>query len=178
MQIPGKNLVNHKIYSLGKMFKKKQSPERIIYHPLSPDEKVALWKNHIENFSSEFNLTEEQANFCTHLLSALSPDIFISSANSSTFLATARYFETESYRLFSPQIRYYLLSSLQPRFENFIEENNINHQIKSGMIEDCACNNNDDWCLGLKVCRKTTDCTSSDSGCGFWWKNPCNGLCE
>ena len=75
----------------------------------------------------------------------------------------------------------FIASSLEVDYDKYLQEKMAVNDLKKGAIVNsetsCGCSIGSDFCGSSLTCTSGT-CSSSGSGCGWFWMDNCNGKCS
>ncbi|GAB2836953.1 bacteriocin fulvocin C-related protein [Ferruginibacter profundus] len=146
--------------------------QRVAYGLLVPENKTAIWKQHLENYIQNNENSDLQKNLIKEFISTINPDIFLNKENARTFMAKAEVAELvyKCKRAFSTQEIYNIFGSLKSKTVANTSS------VESG--NSCSCNTSSDFCSGESKCYAYMwDCSTSNMGCGWLLLESCNGKC-
>ncbi|XYI03667.1 bacteriocin fulvocin C-related protein [Sorangium sp. So ce1128] len=143
---------------------------RGIFSALDPDAKSSLWKEHFQRYRDERpDLTAAQASFIERLSSSTSAELYKGATDKP---AVMKGLQAEASALFDRDSLRLLAAQLGP------DDAPDDTQACAAGVGSCTCNAGDDWCNWGHYCsNKAGDCSITPDGCGWWWDDPCDGLC-
>lgn len=146
--------------------------QKLAYSMLSGNERHAVWDHKLESILENKSISEAQLNFVLNLKRELRPEYFESNLSERNVQLHNRFrvFEKEAIQLFSKEELNHFFGSLNNVQE--FEEQEIEPDDRS-----CNCNKNASlFCPWTSTCEGIR-CNKSDSGCGWFWSDPCDGVC-
>lgn len=136
------------------------------YNQLTPDQRREVWKAKLK--SVEFGkLGDEQAAFIARSLNEL---------NGLKFDGTDRPEATKP--LYEESIRLFGKADTRAIFGTLGGGNSIRAIKASLALPECTCSMDQDLCWGSQFCTNIVSCAQTEFGCGYFWANPCRGLCR
>ncbi|QKJ29113.1 bacteriocin fulvocin C-related protein [Mucilaginibacter mali] len=162
---------NRKIQTILGMVSEQE--QRLAVRTLTPAEKSALWKQHLNDFIQNGGFSIAQKNLLTELQTWIKPEFFTTEKHVKTA------FESEwtmrAMAMFTyDEVVQTTVSLLPP---NFNKKTSLQINTEFEGKKDCTCSDESDWCAIGKKCSKAIDCFSSQLGCGFFGAYDCVGLC-
>jgi hypothetical protein len=169
-----------------------ESQMRVAYELLKPNEKLVIWKRHIDFFLNEKQMTFEQRNFVqefrnrwlvlglfngdNEVLNKYLKELPKIKEQAQLILgipdAYALLVDLPSDRRFYKNVaNKFLIKSTMSTSESQVEE-----PIDSFGDNDCKCSKTDSYC-NAGNCRDN-GCKTSSMGCGTLWLFTCNGVCS
>lgn len=145
--------------------------QKLAYRMLSSDERYAVWNHKFKSVLEKENLNEAQLDFVLNLKRELRPEYFESDLSETNVELYDRFqvFKKEAIKLFEKE-------ELKSYFSNINVEVGDEEGGGSGK-RDCNCNKNASlFCPWTSTCEGIS-CNESSSGCGWFWQDPCNGVC-
>ena len=143
---------------------KSLNEQKLAYSLLKPQEKVNIWKKHLELMISTNNYNNEQINFINNLQKSLTINFF--SNKSKTNDTFNKKIISEGLKIFSKKELYFLVASLSTS----------SRLQQPPPISTCGCSTASDWCISGD-CNGTAYCLRDSDNCGTWWNYTCNGDC-
>ncbi|AGC46583.1 hypothetical protein MYSTI_05303 [Myxococcus stipitatus DSM 14675] len=135
---------------------------RAIQGALSPQQRVALWREHLRRYiASHPQLNARQLAALDLAMATLTPELYTPVDTPELLRAQAAMRDA-----FDPKEARLIVSTLGPPDASSAEES---------AAPICQCNRSDAWC-GDFSCRAYS-CRSTTSGCGWFNRKACNGLC-
>lgn len=135
---------------------------RAILDSLHPEQKVALWGEHIRQYiASHPQLSAKQIAVLEKVLTTLSPQLYTIGITPEVQRVQAAVKEA-----FAPEEARLIVATLGPPESPGAE---------ASLAPICECSRADAWCGGFR-CRAYS-CTKKTSGCGWFGLSKCDGLC-
>ncbi|WP_342374825.1 bacteriocin fulvocin C-related protein [Myxococcus stipitatus] len=135
---------------------------RAIEGALPPEQRVALWREHVRQYiASHPRLSARQLSALELAMATLTPELYTPVDTPELLRAQAAVKAA-----FDPKEARLIVSTLGPPDTSSSEES---------VAPLCECNRSDSWC-GDFACRAYS-CRRTTSGCGWFNRKPCNGLC-
>ncbi|QSQ14535.1 bacteriocin fulvocin C-related protein [Myxococcus landrumensis] len=135
---------------------------RAIQGALSPQQRVALWREHLHRYiASHPRLNARQLAALELTLAVLTPELFTVDDTPEVLRAQAAVRDA-----FDAKEAQLIVATLGPSESSGVEES---------AAPVCTCNGADSWCGGT-ICRGSS-CRRTTSGCGWLNRKPCNGRC-
>lgn len=151
--------------------------QKLAYRMLSVNERHTIWDQKMKSILENKSLSETQFNFVRNLKTELRPEYFeknISERNPELY-SSFKQLQNEAEQIFNP-------NELRNYFGNInavesASDLDIIDDPGSGGDRDCNCNKGTDiFCPWTSTCEGI-QCKDSESGCGWFWADPCNGVC-
>ena len=141
-----------------------QNEQKLAYSFLNPQEKVTIWKKHLDLMLTSNDYNNKQINFINNLQKSLTINFFSDKSKAKdTF---NKKIISEGLRIFSKKELYFLITSLS-----------TNSRLQQPPpISTCGCSTSSDWCLSGN-CNGTAYCLRDSDNCGTYWDYTCNGDC-
>ena len=141
-----------------------QNEQKLAYSFLNPQEKVTIWKKHLDLMLTSNDYNNKQINFINNLQKSLTINFFSDKSKAKdTF---NKKIISEGLRIFSKKELYFLITSLS-----------TNSRLQQPPpISTCGCSTSSDWCLSGH-CNGTAYCLRDSDNCGTFWDYTCNGDC-
>jgi hypothetical protein len=147
------------------------SEVRLVWNALTPEIRLIIWRNKLEQARSKLTDSTKTA-FMDTLISRMEPDWFD--------WETSRIDWVDSVVL-ELTVSAFNVFSKQDVFEIFflIDDYNPSVPIQLGFDEvECDCSTESDWCSWFTTSSCDRSCAnSSHRGCGTFWRYKCNGSC-
>ena len=142
---------------------------RAIYTELPPAVRSQLWVDQLNRFRSVHpQLSADQTAVIDDAIVILSGESAFEPANRSGLEQIIEQHRESAIAAFGRNEANDLFGTLGPPDESF----------KSARRGDCVCHHRDDaFCPSGQVCQETDACKFRAEGCGWWWEQPCDGLC-
>lgn len=141
---------------------------------LTSSEKADLWKNHLQSEITKYG-DDNKRSFISNVLSIIEPAMF-DETTKHNFDGTLAILNFKASKLFSQDESYFLFNSLGKA--------GVAINSASAPPTGCTCNSSQintctaHWAGGYTYCQKgASSCKTSESGCGWFWLNQCNGDC-
>jgi hypothetical protein len=150
--------------------------QKQIYIVLSPSEKCAEWKNHLNEylFSGHYSFNRTQLAFLQELRDVLSPSFFEENFTPASTQEIIDAYRDEAKLLFAKPVARNLFGSLTSVMD--LRDDGPQEQYLDA-AGSCNCNSMSDFCWGFSDCTVPLDKCQVRSNCGFLWKYSCDGLC-
>jgi hypothetical protein len=139
-----------------------QNEQKLAYSFLKPQEKVTIWKKHLDLMISSNDYNNEQINFINNLQKSLTINFFSEKSKAKDTFNKKTI--SEGLIIFSKKELYFLINSLS-----------TNSRLQPP-ISTCGCSTSSDWCLSGN-CNGTAYCLRDSDNCGTFWDYTCNGDC-
>jgi hypothetical protein len=141
---------------------------KAIFTVLSRETKVRLWHEQLRYYANSPRLNGDQRAFVAEMDARLDDSFGMEHA--------------EVHKRYGARARLVLGSSLAREiFTNLgvsTPEMNLPRASSSTSLTGCNCSRGDDWCDPSGLPCGSSGCTTSQSGCGWWWCQPCDGECN
>lgn len=145
--------------------------QKLAYRMLSGNERQAVWDNHFESILESRNLNETQLSFILNLKSELQPEYF-----DNNLLETNVELHSNFQKLKNEAEQLFSVDELRNYFGSLNNIQELEEEIEPDE-RGCNCNKNASlFCPWTSTCEGIT-CNKSDSGCGWFWSDPCDGVC-
>lgn len=157
------------------------SLQRAIFNSWSADKKYDVWMNKLNYLLENEQLNSKEYNHIQQLIEHIQPDYFHNQESNNEVEKFAsewiRYAEEElNWNARFIAFIVYRLYTEQAQFDAEISMLNDLQLISSANSEGpCDCNTSSDFC-GDAACQNSS-CSTVSSGCGWFWKESCNGDC-
>jgi hypothetical protein len=147
---------------------------KAIYHALPRETRLRLWHEQLAHYSRSDSLSATQRQFVDEMAAAL--DRVLGSAEEAEFEAIN---EPRAIQILGKPLARQVFANLGvgvPNPPSIVAPG-------SAALSGCECNTSDDWCSDgptapPRKCYAGGTCiTPTESGCGWWWSQPCNGYC-
>lgn len=141
---------------------------------LSKENKFFIWKTKLNSLKNSPNLNASQKEFVQELISTLKIEYF----EENVLVNHPHYYNV--YLKEMKRIGNVLFTSDQ-MFLYFSKIEDVAARLPEsggdggGELKSCNCSSSDDWCVGSATCFVWS--CERHTGCGWWLKQECNGLC-
>lgn len=140
-----------------------QNEQKLAYSFLKPQEKVTIWKKHLDIMISSNDYNKKQINFIKNLRKSLTINFFSDKSKAKDVFS--KKIIAEGLKNFSKKELYFLTTTLS-----------TNSRLQPPPISTCGCSTSSDWCLSGN-CNGTAYCLRDSNNCGTFWEYTCNGDC-
>jgi hypothetical protein len=158
-----------------------------IFNALSPEVKSGLAREQLSHFLASESLSAEQRKFVQQAIDMATPEKYsrtepLSGAAAEQHKRMHEALSAETRRLFSPsQVGVFVelgygITSPTPARLSLPASATDGADGKAESMFDCQCASTDPYC-GAQSCPVIDNCTHTDSGCGWLWCAPCDGMC-
>lgn len=141
---------------------------RAIFDALPAEAKGELWRQHFRAYASTHPLSDRQAA----AIARLSEQASGAFAGGTGGRGDAR-LRAEDREPFSPEEMANLVAHLGPEDASDAQTPASGDAVNGA----CECSKTDDWCTWGMTC-KNSNCAPTNSGCGTFWRQKCDGLCD
>ncbi|RNC87840.1 MAG: hypothetical protein ED556_01225 [Winogradskyella sp.] len=156
----------------------KHNEQRIAYRLLNKDEKFKLWDDRLSSLIALPSTTEIQKKSIINLSKILETEFFSSNNEKGVSIneeIKGWIIENES-KFSREKFILYFTTLNEVQSDNGARDDLVLDPGED--IEDCECNELEDYCIGISFECHKTKCDDSYKGCGFLWNSSCNGECE